>query len=610
MKSLVTDFCELALCVYKDACAVCSICPDLRDEKTLRSRAENEGLSFLTIVLPRLSAGLETALKTGISDPLDFPNFRCRGRYPELLRGFFGLIFSKDTGCLLSSPSIPAIRVIRQISLLFKKVRIPCSPERSSAALERYEEVEHDLKVFTPSSDVSDTFVPVSRLLWADICSTFRTADLLPHHGPGATSDRLLGNKKFAHRTWPDRLDNYFPLEPNAFVISAFGSEEVKRVTILPRDQEFPAKVILVPKTLKTPRVIACEPVAMQLIQQGLKDYLVRSIESSALASGHVNFRDQSINQRLAISSSIDGQLATVDLSDASDRVPLSLVKAMLGWDEDFLSSILACRSEFAVLPGGRIIGPLLKFASMGSALCFPVESMYFYTLCVVARLRKHRLPVTWLDVFRMSRSVYVYGDDIIYPVDDMDVLLDVLQEYNCKPNTAKSFWTGRFRESCGVDSFNGEVVQPIYIREVPPEGKRSSRSLVSWSSTGNQLFNAGYPRAAEYLHRRCAGILRFYPSSCPESFPGLGRSYPFNRNRYRMNRDTHDRVTRSWVPSPIYRTDRLEGYAALQKCLTLMEARKSSHSVLDIPDVDKRHLERTARHGDVALKLRWVPIW
>jgi hypothetical protein len=88
-----------------------------------------------------------------------------------------------------------------------------------------------------------------------------------------------------------------------------------------PRD-ETPVKVCFVPKTASKPRVIAIEPVAMQYMQQAIADWIRPLIESKGrFTAGHVNFRDQTVNSNFARSSSIDGKYATLDMSDASDRV-------------------------------------------------------------------------------------------------------------------------------------------------------------------------------------------------------------------------------------------------------------------------------------------------
>jgi hypothetical protein len=305
----------------------------------------------------------------------------------------------------------------------------------------------------------------------------------------------------------------------------------------------------------------------------------------------------------LALSSSDDGQLATIDLSDASDRVPRSLALAMFRCNPDIQDAIDACRSDSAQMPTGEIISPLRKFASMGSALCFPVEAMYFYTICVVALLRIQNLPVTLRNIYQVSRDVHVYGDDIIVPATYAVSVLDHLQKYNCKVNANKTFYRGCFRESCGVDAYRGAPVTPVYIRSKRPKNRQNSSELVSWTSTANLFYLKGYWRTASLMRYYVEKVLGPLPYVSKES-SALGHiSYLGYRSYEKWNRKLHRLEIKAWVPSPVYRIDKLEGYAALSKSVLGLTDRKDPFD-----PTDRSSLERSALHGAVTLKRRWVP--
>jgi len=632
LKSNASDYLELAQEIYRDACALCPAdVSDLRDIKTILSRVKHEGISFLTISLPRFAKGLEMALAQGGFDPTwrktELRGFPFHGASPVFLRGMLDLMFDRETGRIYDEQDSTyvvyypiIIDCIRQICLAFKKVELDCTEQRVQAAYDNFVDIERSFDSLKATDEDIAEFRRVSSVLWDNLIYHLYDNEPTLTHGPGATAERISGNQKFRWRYWFKRLDNYFPLFDHAYSSSAIDSEEVKLVTLVNPEDEFPVRVTPVPKTLKGPRIIAIEPSCMQYAQQGIRSILYKGIEAYWLTSGHVNFRDQTINQRLAISGSTEGQLATIDLSDASDRVPLELVSIMFRANPHLWESIEACRSTRAILPDGRYIGPLRKFASMGSALCFPIESMYFYTLCVAALLRLHKLPVTQRGCYLASRQIYVYGDDIVVPTYAAGTVLEYLQKYNCKVNTSKTFYTGMFRESCGVDAYRGVPVIPVYLRKTRPRNRRHAAELVSWSQTANQFFRKGYVRTAEHMHSICASILRIYPR-VDETSSALGRNYDlaFVIPRKRYNKRYQRLEIQAWVTSPVYRTDRLEGYAALQKTLLMAEGRSHvpPHSrgslrsyalqVLEQPDVDNLHLERSALHGAVALKLRWV---
>lgn len=618
MKSHESDQVEMLRCIYIDACSKCTAdVSDLRDMKTIMSRVEEEGLSFLTISLPNFARDFDKSLAIGYIDSTAFQGFRKTEAIPAFLQGMLSQIFDRETGRLYTNDSPDfvdrsvIVESVRQICRAFTKLQIECTPERVHKAIEGFVQTEHDLAEFTISNEILDRFRLVSHSLW-DIClSGYNPDSITLRHGPGTTADKRTGNRKFDWREWYTRLEDYFPFLGNAYPIGAAGELDFDRVTFIPEGRERPVKVTPVPKTQKGPRIIAIEPTAMQYVQGGIRAWLYARIGRSRMAGGHVNFDDQSVNQEIAIDASKTGEFATIDLSDASDRVPLSLVREMfmaaLGSNLLLWDTIEACRSKYAELPDGRVIGPLLKFASMGSALCFPIEAMYFYTACIESLLRLQSLPVTRENVYDVSRSVYVYGDDILIPRAYAVAVMGCLSQYNCKVNTNKSYWNGKFRESCGVDAYDGANVTPTYVRRLLPYDRRQSSELISTCETASLFYKRGYWRTAEHLYKRVERHLGKLPYVSDNSF-GLGRtSFLGGRSVERWNARFQRFEVKLWVPSPVHRTDELEGYAALAKSLSFLE-KNGQFTFLPI-DRDPLHLERTARYGVVTLKSRWGPV-
>jgi len=636
--SNASDQMEFMEAVYTDATMKCTADVfALRDLETMRSRVKDEGLSFLTITLPGFCRDFERSLASGYIDSTLFRNFKKNGPIPAFLQGMTSLIFDCKTGRifneqnplpngLLVDDTSVLVDSIRQICLSFKKLEVECTLQRVHSAIHNFTEIERSFQEFSLSNQESEAFTSVSGMLWDRLVSRIRLADCIPKHGPGATAERISGNQKYVWRNWHERLEPYFPLVGVGYPLGTdLDSKELEMVTLIPSDQEQPVRVTPVPKTLKGPRIIAIEPCCMQFAQQGIRNALYRAIESYWLTRGHVNFRDQSVNQKLAVSSSMTGRLATIDLSDASDRVPRSLALEMFRSNPDLRDAIDACRSTRAELPDGSIIGPLSKFASMGSALCFPVEAMYFYTICVMALLRERNLPATVRNCFKVSRGLYVYGDDIVVPTTNAVVVLEYLRKYNCKVNASKTFMEGNFRESCGVDAYKGREVTPIYLRKLRPENKRQAERIISWVATGNLFYLKGYWRTATLMFRECERIVGPLPYVSRES-PGLGRiSYLGYRSATRWNDEFQRLEIKALVPSPVRRADELEGYGALSKSLQSLDQKsrlteeielgcendltaRSTSVLAGVHSGDESHLERFALHGAVTLKRRWVP--
>ncbi|DAD50041.1 RNA-directed RNA polymerase [ssRNA phage Gerhypos.1_8] len=593
MKVNVSDYLEVVRSVYTDACTKCSADVfDLRDLETIRSRVENEGMSFLTISLPQFSKFFERSLADGKIDSTSFPGFKSvkGGSIPAFLQGMISQIFNRKTGEIIiygppTSDSIDVrgladdiptvVESVRQVCRLFAKVELPCSEKRIADAYRSFTEIEQELSEFSASEDSISEFRIVSSLVWGNAFRDFSLDQLIPKHGPGATADRISGNQKYVWRRWHERLEPYFPL-------IGFGypsglpelSEELEFVSFVPEDDEQPVRVITVPKTLKTPRIIAIEPAAMQYAQQAIRTYLYDKLESFWLTSRSISFRDQSKNQAMALKSSRTGRYATIDLSEASDRVPLDLAMIMFEQCPDLHDAVLACRSTRAYLPGENLIDPLRKFASMGSALCFPVEAMFFYTCCVIALLKDSNLSFSQRNVFKVSQGLRVYGDDIIVPSTHAEAVLAYLHKNNCKVNSAKTFVTGKFRESCGTDAYDGYSVTPIYFRRVLPENRRQHSELISLVATRNQFYLKGYWLTASLLQaiaEKHLGVLPYVR----ETSAALGLySHLGYESIGRWNSKYQRHEVMSWVPKAVHRSDELGGWPALSKCLLKLDQR------------------------------------
>jgi len=204
-------------------------------------------------------------------------------------------------------------------------------------------------------------------------------------------------------------------------------------------------RVDFVPKTAKTDRTIAVEPMLNQLVQLGIGDFMARRLRHVG-----IDIRDQTRNQRLACTGSITGALATLDLSSASDTIACGLVESLLPLEWwDFLRSI---RTGESSSPDGDM--RLQKFSSMGNGFTFPLETLIFYSLAEAC-----------CDPSDFS-LVSVYGDDIIIPVYAFPLLTKTLTSCGFLVNKDKSFSDGPFRESCGKDYFSGTDVRPCYIKD------------------------------------------------------------------------------------------------------------------------------------------------
>jgi len=618
--------------IAADAAVQCSTSA-IRDINTASERFEHEGLSFLTITLPDFGKSIQNWIDCGqVGIHTSFRKER-GGRLPAFMGGFFCRVFDRNSGALLDEPCDASIRALRQLTLGFGKMELPCSDARQLKALRGYIECEQEVRKCDSKLSRRDLveFTQMSNLLFRDV---FTAMDgdvyrqrIVPKHGPGSTADGLSGNGKFRQTVWTNRLEPVFPagesLLPNWGYYDQLGE-----VDFLEPGSEVPAKVTLVPKTMKTPRVIAMEPTCIQYMQQGVLRCFLEHFGRDRLLPQFIGFDDQVPNQDLARQGSLDQRTATLDLSDASDRVSNQLVRAMLRPWPSLFQAVDATRTRKAVLPDGTVIR-LAKYASMGSALCFPMEAMVFTTLIFLGIQRSLNVSLCRRDLEGYVGSVRVYGDDLIVPVDHVQSVIQTLEHFGARVGLDKSFWTGRFRESCGREYFNGLDVSIVRVRQGFPTSRRDVTEVESIVSLRNQLYTSGYWGTCRWLDDIIRGVLIHFPVVSPSSSV-LGRVSFLGYQTERLHPSLHSPLVRGYVSQAKPPKDPLEGAGALLKCLLKLDTNdwlrgevpcRSSDTLDDAdpmgsvrlgfrrekpPQAKEQHLERYGRPKSSTLKLGW----
>lgn len=214
------------------------------------------------------------------------------------------------------------------------------------------------------------------------------------------------------------------------------------------------AEVICVPKNAVIYRIIIKESNLCAFIQQGVREVFEERLEAAGLGT-----KDQTKNQRLAKEGSLSGALATLDLTSASDLKAYQLIKRL--YPHAWFRLMCSCRS--GTVRYGHQELTLEKFSSMGNAVTFPLETLTFWAI-VTSALDLAGVP-------HDASNVAVYGDDIIVPVAGYAHVRNALHILGLSVNEAKSYSTGPFRESCGVDCWKGIDIRP-YHQEQPVSGQ------------------------------------------------------------------------------------------------------------------------------------------
>lgn len=497
-----------------------------RDVINVIGRLNHEGSKFALVTLKEISNALLEGLRTGSLPSL--PSFRCTkgSKLPVLFQDFWANIFDK-TGQIHnfkesadSYKQIESVRFLYQIGSFFTKMNVPYSSEIIEPFIEEFVKTDAELSYqYTP---YVHTLLSRAANVCGRILDHFDLTDLKPRHGPGAVFGGQRQEEKWDFTTIFLDMDaeydsmEYFYSSPHHLI------DRLNDHANLKWEHSSTSRYMIVPKTVARPRGICIEPLEKQYLQQGQMSAMVKSIESQNLTSGQINFTSQTINRQLALLAS-SGVLdyATIDLSDASDRVSMQLVRDLFRNHANVFNQLVATRSAHVLLPDGRKI-KLNKFAAMGSAVCFPVEAIAFYSICVAA-ISIAADDECWT---KHCQRVYVYGDDIIIPNEYAEQCITALESVGFKANTLKSYWTGHFRESCGLHAFKGVDVTPVRVSKLPPGSPYDGSKISSYLSYARAFDKVGihiesiYQYIEVLLNRKLpfstdtSGVLGRYASS------------------------------------------------------------------------------------------------
>lgn len=488
---------ELTTDLLADIAAVCGLNVD-RDAREVRNRTTSEGSSFLTKRLPALGKAFDNALSKA-DVKMDYSGFKTAGGYPLFMGGLFRLVFD-HTGRSLCDVSPLTVRYIRQILYLWYKYELPYTQAQETSLEDRFIATDASLPDKIPDCPV----IQGARNLIALVVKDFSPKDFVPRHGPGSVATGELPWKKWSFKRLYRPIERVLPFSEWYIPCLSYLARCEAPLDYLEVLEEGTARAVFVPKDSRGPRLISCEPLEYQWAQQAVAAELVFCINKSLLTSGRVNFTHQEVNRRYCRLGSIDGRWVTLDMADASDRVSTLLVERLFA-NTHVLEYLLACRTQCTVLPSGRLVR-MKKYAPMGSALCFPVESLCFYALAV--NVLVHHCGIA-LD--KACERVKVYGDDLVLCREDYAAVMQYFPYVGLMFNEKKCCTGGFFRESCGLDAFLGEDVTPVKFR-TRLSFTRDISSIVSWIEYSNALDLLGYWRCSEAIREY---VWRVFPTEC-----------------------------------------------------------------------------------------------
>jgi hypothetical protein len=462
------------------------------DFQYLSRRLREEGEVFCLQKMSELGKAIDVSLISG--EPLQVPEgfqLAKKTRLPRFCQYLFNRVFDRY-GFPLEDTEFPyvgqnlSVQLLRQVFLAFSKVKprfVENEAEHHQALLDRIcisrDTVKANLCNESHGGQLAVVLTEARRLL--SIVFDRRQKLVRPlqefckepwgRHGPGAVAGKESGSKKWDFRKYPQT--------PNSLFKASQLQEDPPKA-----DEDPSSRITCVPKDFRGPRVICMEPKEFQFAQQGILSILVDICHKHFLTRSSIDFEDVTISRLLCRNYGY----STIDLSEASDRISLDLVR--LVFPRWVYKLLVQYRTPYVDKHGYQC------FATMGSALCFPIQTLLFWTLAKATmnvwsdwkpRRRDKKVPSTsvFIDAFkRQQTSEYsitdlwapkrrkdasigalrVFGDDILVPRVIAPTVCDVLTWCGLKINYSKTCINSRVREACGEWVYNGfscRVVKP-----------------------------------------------------------------------------------------------------------------------------------------------------
>lgn len=295
----------------------------------------------------------------------------------------------------------------------------------------------HDLMSMSPSQ-------AEAKLLSMDWCrfSNGATAEL--NYQQKTFLQKLKNLKKFV----PYYKDRLYPWSSKVLV---------------PRAWDW-CKVCAVPKSYKTPRIIAKEPTWRNYIATGLRIRIIQDLQKFVPDLWkQFDVETQENNRDVAWTSSFNQKYATVDITSASDSIPAGLGCTLF----KLFEKVAWLRASYMEVNGDLM--PNNIFLTSGHPLTFLCETIFFYAVAIVAT----KYTKLFYDKRNKFVEPFVFGDDTAIDCRALELFITILDSFGVTVNVEKSFTApSDYRESCGVEYYKG----------YPMHGVKWPRTTFDWT--------------------------------------------------------------------------------------------------------------------------------
>jgi hypothetical protein len=222
-------------------------------------------------------------------------------------------------------------------------------------------------------------------------------------------------------------------------------------------------RLSFVPKRFDSLRTMSVQPTLNMFLQLGYGRVVARRLKTGC----NIDLSTQpDCHKRLGKIASLCPEvgLATVDWSEASDRIWVTLCERLLPKDHFTLAMSLRC----PVSSYKGVDHPLPMIGTMGNGFTFPLQTLIFWgLLSAICELEGEHAFIS------------VFGDDCIVPSSVLAKVEQFASEIGWQMNAEKTFGDGGFRESCGADWYRGLGVRPFMLQR--PTDTSTRHAVRSW---------------------------------------------------------------------------------------------------------------------------------
>lgn len=369
------------------------------DVETYSKRFVSEGPEFYAREMKKFRTDFLTGIGRGMFEKTSRLGVKRGSVLPRFLYGATSMVFADD-GKLLSDINVDAVACVNQLSAVFTKIRGGHTPKSEIDVIETF--VEHERRLAStrleetrsvPYWHTVDTFsckrkpVELARLLdeasrlVRRVLAESDPREISPKHGSGVSACGTQVRHRYKAPRFVDKIDKIWPMSEYYYASPTAFCDGLH--DYLTQESYDPcAKVLLVPKDARGPRLISCEPRETMWIQQGLMDLLMKTIEGHSYTRRRVNFTRQEYNQLAAYAGSMINKSL---IGDKSTRIG-----SEMGYILQF------CNDDGDTTSPGSLCGHHMHHSNTYSGVC---------TVCL-ARVRQ-RQTVEYLEDRGLHPELY-----------------------------------------------------------------------------------------------------------------------------------------------------------------------------------------------------------